>query len=114
MNEEDINMIKLKSIRNRATMKITKNTHETMTLDRTEMIGILDLRLLGYYKIKQDILQHNLGKHYHFKSAVDMCNQFKRSVNLLKKEEENSKEKYPWLDDMDERKHMTEKFETHT
>ena len=30
-------------------------------------------------------------------------------VNLLKKEEENPKEKYPWLDDKDVRKYMTER-----
>ena len=30
------------------------------------MIGIVDLRLLGYYKIKQGILQQNLSMHYRF------------------------------------------------
>ena len=68
------------------------------------MIGILDLRSSGYYKIKQDVLQQNLGKHYHFEFAEDVCTQFNRFVNLLKKEEENPKEKYPWLDDKDEKK----------
>ena len=51
MNEQTTNMIKLKFIRNRATLKITNNTDETMTFDRLNMIGILDLRSLGYYKI---------------------------------------------------------------
>ena len=27
----------------------------------------------------------------------------------MRKEEENSKEKYPWLEDIDERKHMTDR-----
>ena len=58
------------------TLKITNNTHETMTFDKTEIIGILDLRSLGYYKIKQDVLQQNLGNHYHFETADDVCNQF--------------------------------------
>ena len=53
-------MIKLKFIRNRVTLKITNNNHETVMFDLTEMIGILDLRSLGYYKIKQDVLQQNL------------------------------------------------------
>ena len=66
------------------------------------------MRSLGYYKIKQDVLQQNLGKHYHFQLAEDVCTQFNRFVNLLKKEE-NPKEKYPWLDDKDERKYMTDK-----
>ena len=109
MKEQVTNMIKLKFIRNRATLKITNNTHVTMTFDTTDMIGILDLRSLGYYKIKQDVLQQNLGKHYHFELAEDVCNEFNRFVNLLKKQEENSKEKYPWLDNTDERKYMTDR-----
>ena len=92
MNEQVTNMINLKIIRNRATLKVTNNTHETMTFDQTDMIGILDLTSLGYYKIKQDVLQQNLSKHYHFESADAMCNQFNRFVNLLQKEEESTEE----------------------
>ena len=69
MQEQVTNMIKLKFIRNRETLKVTNNTHETVMFDPTEMIGILDLRSLGYYKIKQDVLQQNLSKHYHLESA---------------------------------------------
>ena len=65
MQEQVTNMIKLKFIRNRATLKVTNNTYETVMFDSTEMIGLLDLRSLGYYKIKQDVLQQNLSKHCH-------------------------------------------------
>ena len=58
------------------------------------MIGILDLRSLGYYKIKQGFLQQNLSKHYHFETADTVCDQFNRFVNMLKKEETESTEKY--------------------
>ena len=78
-------MIKLKFIRNKATLKITNNTSETVTFDRKVMIGILDLRSLGYYKVKQDVLQKHLGKHYHFELGEDVCAQFNRFVNLLNK-----------------------------
>ena len=108
MHELVKNMIKLKFIRNRATLKITNNTHETVNFDVTDVIGILNLRSLGYCKTKQDMLQQNLGNHYHFELADTVCNQFKRFVNLLKKEE-NSKEKYPWLDKNDEWKYMTDR-----
>ena len=56
MNEHVTSMIKLKFIRNKATLKITNNTSETVTFDTSNMIGILHLRSLGYYKIKHDIL----------------------------------------------------------
>ena len=38
-----------------------------------------------------------------------MCEQFNRFVNLLKKEEENTKENYMWLDKNDEKKYMTDR-----
>ena len=71
------------------------------------MMGILDLRLIGFYKIKQEVLQEHLGRHYHFELADDICDQYYRLVNLMRKEEESSEGKFPWLDDTDERKHMT-------
>ena len=46
-------MMKLKFIRNRAMQKVTNSTHDIVTFNPTEMLGILDLRSLGYYKIKQ-------------------------------------------------------------
>ena len=56
-------MLKLKFIRNKATLDITNNTRETLIFDREMMIGILDLRSLGYYKIKQGVLQQNINKY---------------------------------------------------
>ena len=100
----------MKFIQNRVTLKVTNNTHKTVTFDPTEMIGVLDLRSLGYYKIKQGMLQQNLSEHYHFEPADTVCDQFNRFVNfLLKKEEEESKENYLWLDKNDERKYMTDR-----
>ena len=55
------------------------------------------------------MLQQNLSNHYHFKSADAVCDQINRFVNMLKKEEEESKEKFSWLDKSDERKYMTDR-----
>ena len=109
MKEQAMNMIKLKFIRNKAVLKITNKTHKTVTFGQTEMIGVVDLRSLGFYKIKQEVLQEHLGKHYHFKLADDICNQYNRFVNLMRKEEETSEGKYPWLEDTDERIYMSDK-----
>ena len=109
MPEQVTDMITLKFIRNRATLRVTNNTHDTMMFDLAEMIGILDLQFLGYYKIKQYVLQQNLSKHYHFESADTVCKQFNTFVNLLKREEESTEENYPWLDKNDERKYMTDR-----
>ena len=103
--------MKLKFIRNRAMFKVTNSTHETVTFDPKEMLGIVDLRSLSYYKIKQGVLQQNLSCMYHFESANKVCDQFNRLINTLKKEEEETcnTDKYPWLDDSDKRKHMPDR-----
>ena len=71
-------MLKLKFIRNKPTLDITNNTRETLIFDREIMIGILDLISLGYYKIKQGVLQQNLNKYYHFEEANKVCEEFNK------------------------------------
>ena len=73
------------------------------------MMGIVDLRSLGFYKIKQDVIQEHLGRHYNFELADDVCDQYNRFVNLMRKEEGSSEGKFLWLDDMDERKYMMDR-----
>ena len=88
-------------------LDITNNTREILIFDRNMTIGILDLRSLDDYKIKQGVLQQNLNKYYHFEEANKLCEEFNKMVETVKQEEkEKQKEKYPWLDDMDERKYM--------
>ena len=104
MKTQTTNMIKLKFIRNKAVLKVKNKTLETVTFGRTDMMGTVDLRSLGFYKIKQEVLQEHLSRHYHFELADDVCDQYNRLVNLMRKEEEKSEGKFPWLDDTDERK----------
>ena len=111
VKEQKTLTMKLKFIRNRPMFKVTNSTHELVAFDPEEMLGIVDLRLLGYYKIKQGVLQQNLSCMYHFESANKVCDQFNRLINTLKREEEETcnTDKYPLLDDSNERKHMTDK-----
>ena len=104
-------MLKLKFIRNKAAMDITNNTRETLIFDKKTMIGILDLRSLGYYKIKQGVLQQYLNKYYHFEEADKVCEEFNKMVEWIRQEEEKDRkrEKYPWLDNLDEGKYMMDK-----
>ena len=58
------------------------------------------------------MLQQNLSKCYHFESVEKLCEELNTIVNERRKEEEKEvdKDKYPWLDDSDERKYMTGRF----
>ena len=101
----------LKFITNRAIFKVTNSTHEAVTFHPKDILGIIDLRSLGYYKIQQGVLQQILSCLYHFKSANEVCNQFNKLINTLRKEEKETCEtdKYPWLDDSDKSKQMTDR-----
>ena len=103
-------LLKLKFMQNTATLDTVNNGTDTIIFKPEEMLRILDLRFLGYYKIKQGILQQNLSKYYKFERADTLCEHFNKFINTLKKEREKKelKESYPWLDHSDERKYMTD------
>ena len=102
--------MKIKFIRNRATFTVTNSTHETVKFNPTQMLGVIDLRSLGYHRIKQQVLQQKLSHVYNFESAHEVCDQFNRLINTLGKEEKmQGTERYPWLDDSDEIKYMSDR-----
>ena len=104
--EQSTVVLKLKFVKNQASLEVTNNTEKTLIFKPKQMLGILDLRSLGSYKIKQGVLQQNLSKCYHFESAKKLCEDFNRLVNELKKDEKISKKN---IQDSDERKYMTDR-----
>ena len=103
-------LLTLKFLQNKATLDITNKGTHTMIFKPEEMVGIVDLKSLGYFKIKQGILQQNLSRYYRFENTEKLCEYFNNFINTLKKErEQNSLDKYPWLDQDNERRHMTDK-----
>ena len=104
-------LMNLKFTRNTAVLGMVNKGTETMIVRPEEMLAIVDLRSLGYYKIKQGILQQNLSRHYKFERAEKLCKYFNKFVNTLKKEREQKapEDKYPWLDPNDEQRYVTDK-----
>ena len=79
-------------------LDMMNSSSETLILNSKEALMILDLRFLGYYKIKQGVLQKNLSRFYN------------NLINTLAKEQSlETEEKYQWLDDTDKRKYMTDR-----
>ena len=104
-------LIKLKFTCDKAVLDIKNAGKDTMILRPEEMIGIVDIRSLGYYKIKQGILQQNLSRYYRFEEAKKLCEYFNKFVETLKKDREQTTpvDKYPWLVPEDERRNMTDR-----
>ena len=61
---QSIMMLKVKFMRNAAILDVMNSSSEILILNPNEALGILDLRSLGYYQIKQGVLQQNLSTHY--------------------------------------------------
>ena len=79
---------------NAATLDIVNNCPGTIIFKPEEMLGIVDLRFLGYCKIKHGILQQDLSKYYKFERADTLCKHFNKFINTLKKEREQKELKW--------------------
>ena len=92
-------LLKLKFTCNKAVLDIKNAGKDTMILRPKEMMGIVDIRSLGYYKIKQGILQQNLSKYYRFEEAKKLCEYFNKFEDTLKRDREQTTpvDKYPCL-----------------
>ena len=56
------------------------------------------------------IIQQILSKYYKFGSAEKICAWFNILINTLRKEQSlDTVEKFPWLDNSDERKYMSDR-----
>ena len=82
---QSVIMLKVKFIQNTAMLDIMNSSSKILILNLKDTFWILDLRLLGYYKIKQGVLQQNLSRFYEFESAEKVCNQLNNLINSLKK-----------------------------
>ena len=79
---------------NSATLDVVNSPVEKMLFNTKEIWGILNLRSVGYYKIKHGVLQQSLSKYFRFESAYVLCELLNKFVNTLKKEKEESDDKF--------------------
>ena len=69
-----IMVLKVKFACNIAMLDMINNSNsETLILNPRVALGILDLRSLGYYKIRQGVIQQKLSRFYEFESADEVC-----------------------------------------
>ena len=109
--------MKIRLVDNLTVIQIINNTLSTMYLSPEESIGIVDLRSLGYYNIKAQVMHFNLtGIHILFSkwnldlrfkehfAKISMQNVRYRKREVVRK----SSDPYPWLDEDDPRRDMTD------
>ena len=82
---QSILMLKIKFVRNSTTLDVTNISLEMVIFSPEEMLRILDIRSIGYYKIKHGVLRQNLSKYFIFEFANVHFDQFNKFVNTLRK-----------------------------
>ena len=109
--------MKVRIVDNFTVMEIINNTPSTMHLCPDESIGVVDIRSLGYYNIRPQVMHFNLtGIHNPF-SKWNLDNRFReyyskistQNVRYKRKEiTRKTQDPYPWLDKDDPRRDMTD------
>ena len=109
--------MKIRLVDNITVMQIINNTPTAMYFSPEQSIGIVDIRSLGYYNIKPEVMRFNLTGFHTLSSRWDMDPHFeecfaKFSTQNVRYRKRGVKEKgpdpYPWLDKDDPRRHMTD------
>ena len=109
--------MRIRLVDNITVMQIINNTPTTMYFSPEQSIGIVDIRSLGYYNIKPEVMHFNLTGCHNLSSRWDMDPHFeecfaKFSAQNVHYKKRGVKEKgpdpYPWLDKDDPRRHMTD------
>ena len=109
--------MKVRLIDNLTIIQIINNTSSTMYLSPEESMGIVDLRSLGYYNIKPQVMHFNLTGAHNLFSKWNLDLRFEehfakistQNVRYRKREAASkSPDPYPWLDEDDPRRHMTD------
>ena len=110
--------MKIRLVDNITVIQIINNTPSTMYLFPEESIGIVDLRSLGYYNIKPQVMHFNLTGIHNLFSKWNLDLRFEehfakistQNVHYQKREVVRKlSDPYPWLDKDDPRRDMTDK-----
>ena len=109
--------MKIRLVDNLTVIQIINNTPSTMYLSPEESIAIIDLRSLGYYNIKPLVMHFNLTGIHNLFSKWNLDLRFKehfakismQNIRYRKREVmRKSSDPYPWLDEDDPRRDMTD------
>ena len=117
LHKGSLGTMKVRLVDNITVMQIINNTPSTMYLSPEQSIGVVDIRSLGYYNIKPEVMHFNLTGIHNLLSRWDMDLQFEEyfakfsTQNVRYKRrgvEKKGPDPYPWLDKDDPRRHMTD------
>ena len=89
------NSMKVKFFRNTGYHDVTNNSLEMLIFSKDKALGAVDMRSIGYFKVKHSTIQHNTH-YYEFQPLQVPCEEFNNMTNTIKREEQQSTDPYPW------------------
>ena len=110
---QSLQTIKAPIIRNTVCLQISNHSKVLIHHDASSVVGLVDIRSLGYFHVGMDQLRRNILKHYQFKSLQDLNYHFNRMIDFVNNENRSratptDSDPFPWLDPKDPRRHLTD------
>ena len=68
----------LRFIRNIGLLDVANNSSEPLIFNKDNVLGVVDMKSIGYYKLKQSIIQHHLETCCHFKALQVLYKEFNK------------------------------------
>ena len=93
------------------------NTSEEVTFLPKTVIGILDLRSLGYFKVNSEDLVRRMSENFTFShyykdtsygTSDPIFYRMHEVINDVRQDTNSTKDPYPWLEPQDPRRHQTD------
>ena len=117
LHKGSLGTMKIRLVDNLTVIQIINNTPSTMYLSLEESIGIVDLRSLGYYNIKPQVMHFHLTGIHNLFSKWNLDLRFEEHFAKISTQNVHYQKgevvrrfynPYPWLDENDSRREMTD------
>ena len=110
---QSLQTIKAPIIRNTVCLQISNHSKALIHHDASSVVGLVDVRSLGYFHVGMDQLKRNILKHYRFRSLQNLNYHFNRMIDFVNTENRSrtspmNTDPFPWLDPKDPRRHLTD------
>ena len=113
----EISTLKIRLKNNYGIVEFVNNTNEEVTFLPKTVIGVLDLRSLGYFKVNYENLVQRMGEYFtffhYYKDTSDgtsdsIFNRMHEISNDVRHDIKSTKDPHPWLEPDGPRRHHTD------
>ena len=110
---QSLQTIKAPIIRNTVCLQISNHSKTLIHHDANAVVGLVDVRSLGYFHVGMDQLKRNILKDYQFKSLQNLDYEFNKMIDFVNDENRSraspsKTDPFPWLEPDDPRRYLSD------